>query len=603
MTTGWYPVPAPAVPLVLADRPPIFYANQGLKRKARLAYAHAHPDPSAGQYTPARISDLSPAAEVDPGCSSWHFNLRWAGSTPDTPAPAVLVFVQYDGDPNWWCSAAPKQHGHGFFFPLRGPGDWAQGGHAGGWTGGNWWRPEDFPHDPTLTTPTAAPMVTLHDLPNLPFEVTYSYRVLNGETALAPVTRLPTRADAPADWYCPAVTKLLAPTPPGVYGLYVYLRRKGETVWHRQPWHHGRQCWPSWMSELRITRFRPTGIAPQPVAEPLCWLNDLQERLAFGTATDCTTDADDMPLVCPLVSPLTGKARTVGGRWGRVAFSIPAAVTREGVTYPVPREWDAIIQEESNKTTWRNLEVRGDIGGIDALAGFATHSYSAGNCFGLRLEHGSIIPNGQRFSVGLAVSQYSNGNLVNDHTASEMRLDDFYFGAHVNHSVSGQQSVNFTFHQPGAYPWRASPCPDDCAFHFCVQNGQYVISGSFDPSQHAAVFALDTETTLFVSDLFADNLGRALVTAAAAGAVKFTGAGKLNCFRSQPYTVHLLEQYGGTAPFRLDLGDIAGQDNGNVTWCADCGDAAAVTVTATPGAFFDGKVVMVAGWSTVAPTR
>jgi hypothetical protein len=109
--------------------------------------------------------------------------------------------------------------------------------------------------------------------------------------------------------------------------------------------------------------------------------------------------------------------------------------------------------------------------------------------------------------------------------------------------------------------------PDDAAFHFETLNGQYEISGPFDPSGHATAFAIDSTSTVYVSGMFADCIGRALVTLGpAGGAVFFSGPAKINCNKSVPYRMHLLEQVIGQSAFTLDLARCVGQDNGNVSY-------------------------------------
>jgi hypothetical protein len=598
-SAGWYAVEHPTTPLTFVRREISNYPHNGPKGKVRIAYAHAVPDYALSPVTPARLSPLSPPFEFISQSECWQVNLRWMGTNLDCPASAVAVFTQYpEIDQRWHCRLAPADFNGSFLFNLRGPGDFIYGGgHTAVWGPGSWGDFHQWPKDFSLSPPNAPPAVTVRDLPNVAYEATYTYRVINGETDPAPPIVIPAHPFNP-NLYAPAVLKLLAPTPPGTYGVYLYLRRLGETQWHCQPWHFGRSCWPSFVSELHLTGFQATNIGPNPAKKPKAWLNGIQAELGLGDASDCTTDEDEMDLVCPIVSPQRGKSRTFGGRWGVVVFRVPQTIKDEdGHDIAVPREWDALCIEESNYLTWRNFRLEAEKHDVYAFAAWASHSYSAANCFGPRLENLYLTPNGKSFSVGVCVSKYSNGNLGNDHTCSEMVADDATIFGHVGWHIAGGQSVNFKLTSPGAFHGRALETPDSCSFHFDVTGGQFVLDGhKWDPSQKSTVFALDAPATVFCGGLFADGIGRALVTLGpgGGGAVIFTGAGKINCFRPAAYRFHLVEQLTAR-PFVLDMGRCFGQDNGNIQYAALIPNVEQVNIGAAAGTFFAQKTVKAMG--------
>jgi len=580
--------------------------NGPANTRVRLAYAHARPDALLrGTVTPARLSGLSPYVEFVPKSGCWQAALRWLGSRWNEDCSAVAVFIQYPDHPDhaqrsrWQCRLAPVQHDGIFLFNLRGPGDFLFGNpHHALWGPGSWGDYHQWPQDGSLRSPDAAPGVVLMDLQNVPLEAAYAFLALTGETGLSPPCAIRSIGTDPL--FAPAVIKRLTPTPPGVYGMRLYLRRARTRQWHLQPWHYGRSLWPTWQSELHLHRFKETGIGPGGSGDQWSAHNEITERLGFTDESDCTTDQKDMPLYCPIVSPHR-QHRAFGGRWGKVKFFIPDSVTdANGVEWPIPREWDCVMQEEGKDIEWRHSEMQGQFYGLDAFCGWASHSYSADNCFSPRLRGLYINPNGKDFSVGVCVSRYSNGSLGNGHTCSEYEEEDCFFGAHVSRHIAGGQSVNFRMKNPGVFHGQALPTPDAFAFHFAVKGGQFEILGQrCDPSVKAGVFAIDETATVFVSGLFMDGAGglpaKALVTLGneAGGAVVFTGPNKLNNNMASPFRSHMVEALG-RQPFELDLGRCFGQDNGNVQYACIVYDPALVDVHAAKGSFFYGKVMAVA---------
>ena len=164
-----------------------------------------------------------------------------------------------------------------------------------------------------LTTPPPPPDWMHTDVPNVDFEFTYAIVTMTGETQLAPLVISPkSGTDETLMSYRRFKMNNIC-FEPGTMGYRIYARPKGQTVWHRQKtilcW--GKPTGPDdylWQIDNlspEIRTYDPNGPIPEPVANPMSRLNQLQVAMKY-TKGDIIVDVSQLPVWVPTIDEYLG---------------------------------------------------------------------------------------------------------------------------------------------------------------------------------------------------------------------------------------------------------------------------------------------------------
>jgi hypothetical protein len=499
----WFKVEAPQKAMVFDGRQ---FASQDAPRPSgdwEVTYAHYD--------KLGRISLLSPSALIGPQCDNFEYGINFAGTDRLNPATGVQVFERRAGTAAWTPAATEAS----VSWVVKPGSTFADGDdwlfsmfHRGVAT-----NKEKFNGTPTAywTTstenkPSRAPDVRVYSLPNDGVELAYSNVCCNGETILSPAVVCPLDSNRPRTHHNRIKVRRADRYYPGVLGYYFYMRKIGETQWHRQPvpwsswgpYNVNRPTeeflWPATMDRFQILNFHRTGLTPVPVAAPQSYANELQLALWSTAAPTVVVRGTLSPIRCPLhleyfgnwlpspwvkslgffFTTLEGPGLGIAQKHNRTIKveydgSIALTTTRscpDGIVSP-SIYWEALIVE-SQFSRVSGLHITHEGG----RAGLAAHDWSGGQAFGPTFDNCRFIVNNQHYpSWGLWQNVTNTGKTEDgNHSLSELKAINCHFMGTTAVKIAGIQSVNFEFIDCHiGSDWRAGPS------HSC---GFYLANGS-----------------------------------------------------------------------------------------------------------------------------
>jgi hypothetical protein len=357
-TPRWLAVPSPVRPLKL-ERRWAGYAD-GKRPAGTFEIAYCLVDEQWA------VSPVSAVVTVTATTTDW----ECVGTTPGVPlwtrAAGVMWVYRQAGTKTWYPFACDENRPHSWlalkpFKPIVG---WHNevGGHKLFPVGIGFGSLDDYPRSATLTTGPPAPSVRLLECQNRDYDIAYTWVCNQGETALSPVTPVPTVPGAPAVVF----TTIPGPSasrhapfqvvrqmpgspcqpPQGAIGMHVYLRKSGGQ-WHRQPCPDGHTgyLWALDVVTLPINQFVESGVRPMSDFGPAMgrsYLSSLHLALR-DWGRDVIVDNDQV-ICCPLISEWNGATWDYQPRnhWLAVYSTTTGAgtwtLTVDGVTTPpMPR--------------------------------------------------------------------------------------------------------------------------------------------------------------------------------------------------------------------------------------------------------------------------
>lgn len=359
-------------------------------------------------------------------------------------------------------------------------------------SGGGIWKWDDS------VAPPPAPIVRLHEVPNITIDVAYAWACNYGETALSPVTRINVidYAIAPPTLNTfSEVSRELIP-PQGALGMYVYLRTP-DGPWHRQKAPHGDSyLWPLWANRLDIENYEETGIAPGdgPGESDLSPLN-----LALRDSEANVLVDSKFRQRCPVINPYKVLQ---GNKMGR-------SISAEGAAYwdieddpeaPGPGGWPVWL-ENASRTRLIGTRIRLN----RSCAGIAFMDYHGGGAFhfqgqAIHIENGInwwLLP---WYTAGF-IQTWSGRGVANDHAASEVVLMEC--GAAVRFPIvcEPNQSVNWLATNFGAFSSGGS----ETAIVTLGNSGAIRFYERFAVDNARTVFAVTSANELYCEAWFLDQ--------------------------------------------------------------------------------------------------
>jgi len=302
---GWETIASPSLPLALAQtRSPAYTAGYRTPGSYEVAYCLVDEVGS--------ISPPSASVTINPTTNDWDI----VGTTPGLPlwvrAGGIYWVWRPVGTTQWNHFAVDGNRNHQWqaMRPFKAICGWQHtfGGH---WlyAAGNYSSFTSFPPSSILSKSPPAPVVTLHECPDVALEVAFSWACNQNETALSPILTVAATNGTPIQHAPFTVSRQLAAgnqqPPQGALGMFLYMRKSGTTQWHRQPCLDGHTgyLWPLDLSTFQITRFVESGVQPGP-ANGKSYLSSLHKALRYWKR-DVIVD-NDQTICCPLISEFSG---------------------------------------------------------------------------------------------------------------------------------------------------------------------------------------------------------------------------------------------------------------------------------------------------------
>lgn len=317
-----------------------------------------------------------------------------------------------------------------------------------------WYKFEDsfWKKNSYLAAPATAPQAKAIHLPNVDFEMCYSFVGNTGETLSDTITIASLNGPPTANTYINISTNYQNLSN-GIIGRYVYLRKKGTAQWHRQKPSKMKEesgpdayLWQASTNIITLNNYEESGIGPanNPAQSYLAPVQKAIEAYNGNIIIDA-----DQTIYCPIISPLNvpGGTRlscrigtTDGGKW-KIKTSNTAPDFANNITgYPV--RWPMWIENAyRTNLVGCNMESDSAEGGIyftDTSNGGAQHMICE------RVEIHLYYPG---YTVGIAQFwEAISSSTKNNHSASEIVLKDTNIGAKYPIVIEGYQSENWTSH-------------------------------------------------------------------------------------------------------------------------------------------------------------
>lgn len=371
--------------------------------------------------------------------------------------------------------------------------------------------------DPAATAPPV-PSVTVQDVTNEAFEFAYSWACNDGESPLSDPVTVPAFVHPydpsyrGSDFHSPFNINRKCIPPQGATGMFVYLRKKGQNVWNRQPcpYRDNFYLWDLDLGVIPISRYVVSRIVPSTVPGR-SYLSPLQQAMRD---TDANVIIDGDQWTCsPIISAYDGTAydppkggqkfrRTIatpgGGDWILHDFVPPAPPGGWNVPNGPGTGWPMWV-ENSQRTKLVGCRMRPGL----ADTGIAFLDHSGGGAFafqGRDLEfevdwwQTSFITYGVRVLAG-------SGPQLTDHTASEPHFRDGHFVAKFPVVVEGNQSANWIFEFTEA----VATYDVDAAVITAANSGRITFAGRLNAEGGRCLIAARSVKSVQISEIWIDQ--------------------------------------------------------------------------------------------------